>query len=112
MTFCIGVKVKEGLVALADTRIVKGDEHVTKSKMSFSTNGANQWWLMTSGLRSIRDKAVVYFEQETSQKTSTHSSLFELANCFGQQLRRVRLEDGAALASSNFSFNFVTFRQR
>ena len=105
MTFCIGINTRQGLVALADTRIVKGEEHLTKSKLSFSANGDDQWWLVTSGLRSIRDKAVVYFEKDLSARTESYSQLFELANSFGQQLRCVRSEDGPSLASSNFSFN-------
>ena len=92
-------------MALADTRIVKGDEHLTKSKLSFSSNGDNQWWLVTSGLRSIRDKAVIYFEKDLSAQSKPYTQLFELANSFGQQLRSVRSEDGLSLASSNFSFN-------
>lgn len=105
MTFCVGLRVREGLIALGDTRIVKGDEHVIKSKLSFSMNGSSHWWLMTSGLRSIRDKAIVYFEQETSQELQKQKNLFELANCFGEQIRRVRSEDGSSLANSNYSFN-------
>lgn len=105
MTFCLGIKLKEGLIALGDTRIVKGEEYLTKSKLSFSKSSVSPWWLMTSGLRSIRDKAVVYFEQETSKADSHHTNLFQLANCFGQQLRRVRSEDGSSLASSNYAFN-------
>ncbi len=105
MTFCLGIKLKDGLIALGDTRIVKGEEYLTKSKLSFSKSSVSPWWLMTSGLRSIRDKAVVYFEQETSTVDSHHTNLFQLANCFGQQLRRVRSEDGASLASSNYAFN-------
>ena len=31
MTFCLGIKIKDGLIALGDTRIVKGDEQLTKS---------------------------------------------------------------------------------
>ncbi len=105
MTFCIGIKVGQGLLALADTRIVKGEEHVTKSKLSFSSNGDRRWWLVTSGLRSIRDKTVAYFERELTEQTQPNELLFELANCFGQQLRRVRSEDGSSLSASNFSFN-------
>ena len=105
MTFCVGLRVREGLIALGDTRIVKGDEHVIKSKLSYSAKGSRHWWLMTSGLRSIRDKAVVYFEQETNEESPPKNNLFELANCFGQQIRRVRSEDGSSLASSNYSFN-------
>ena len=105
MTFCVGLRVREGLIALADTRIVKGDEHVIKSKVSFSTNGPSQWWLMTSGLRSIRDKAIVYFEQESSREIQKQKNLFELANCFGEQIRRVRSEDGSSIANSHYAFN-------
>jgi len=105
MTFCIGIKVQQGLLALADTRIVKGDEHLTKSKLSFSSKDERRWWLVTSGLRSIRDKAVAYFEREMSEHTQPSERLYELANCFGQQLRRVRSEDGSSLSASNFSFN-------
>ena len=72
MTFCIGINTRQGLVALADTRIVKGEEHLTKSKLSFSANGDDQWWLVTSGLRSIRDKAVVYFEKDLSARTGSY----------------------------------------
>ena len=105
MTFCLGIKIKDGLIALGDTRIVKGDEQLTKSKLSFSKSSPSPWWLMTSGLRSIRDKAVIYFEEEISKAGPHHTNLFQLANCFGQQLRRVRSEDGASLASSNYAFN-------
>lgn len=105
MTFCLGFNLKNGLIALGDTRIVKGDERLTKSKLSFSKSSLNPWWLMTSGLRSIRDKAVVYFEEEFAKADSQFTNLYQLANCFGQQLRRVRSEDGASLASSNFAFN-------
>ncbi|MCY2977128.1 MAG: proteasome-type protease [Planctomycetota bacterium] len=105
MTFCVGLRVRDGLIALGDTRIVKGDEHVVKSKLSFSTKESRQWWLMTSGLRSIRDKAVLYFEQESEMEVQKHTNLFSLANCFGEQLRRVRSEDGNSLATSNYAFN-------
>ncbi len=105
MTFCIGIKVTQGLLALADTRIVKGEEHLTKSKLSFSSNPERRWWLVTSGLRSIRDKSVAYFEREMTERTQPSERLFELANSFCEQLRRVRTEDGAFLSASNFSFN-------
>ena len=34
MTFCVGIKVTQGLVALADTQIVKGDERLSKGKLT------------------------------------------------------------------------------
>ena len=63
MTYCLGVKVKEGLLAIADTRITSGTETTSAKKLSVHESGKNKLFLMTSGLRSIRDKAVTYFDE-------------------------------------------------
>ncbi len=34
MTYCLGIKVKEGLVAIADTRITSGTDVTTKKKLT------------------------------------------------------------------------------
>ena len=58
MTFCVGIKVAQGLVALADTQIVKGGERLSKGKLTLVQHRAQRLFLMTSGLRSLRDKTV------------------------------------------------------
>ena len=63
MTYCLGIKVKEGIVGIADTRITSGSETTTSKKISLHSSEAGTVFLMTSGLRSIRDKAVTYFEE-------------------------------------------------
>ncbi|HET9870776.1 MAG TPA: peptidase, partial [bacterium] len=63
MTFCVAMKVKDGLVALADTRITSGTEQITGRKVSIHQNGHHSLFLMTSGLRSARDKALTYFNE-------------------------------------------------
>ncbi len=105
MTLCIGIQVQEGLLALADTKIVKGEEQIIRGKLSNSSVEGSQWWLMTSGLRSVRDKTVIYLEQEIADKGLRFNHLFELANQFGTQLRRVRSEDGPSLEAGNLTFN-------
>ncbi len=105
MTFCLGIKVNDGLIALADTQIVKGDERLSKTKLTLKGDINGHWWIMTSGLRSIRDKALIYLEEEAAQQNVQYERLYEIANMFGRQLRRVRTEDGDALAASNFAFN-------
>jgi putative proteasome-type protease len=105
MTFCLGIKVNSGLIALADTQIVKGDERLNKAKISMKGDSNGYWWIMTSGLRSIRDKSLIYLEEEASHQHVHYGRLYEIANIFGRQLRRVRAEDGDALAASNFAFN-------
>jgi len=106
MTFCVAVKVADGLIGLADTRIVDGMEKTSKSKLSQLEHPAGSLFYMTSGLRSVRDKASIYFETELSSHSGNGATrLFQVANLFGSCLRRVREEDGAALAASNLSFN-------
>jgi putative proteasome-type protease len=61
---------------------------------------------MTSGLRSVRDKTCHYFEDQlTSHDLNASYKMFEAANLFGQQLRRVRAEDGPSLEAGGFRFN-------
>jgi putative proteasome-type protease len=105
MTFCLGIRVNSGLIALADTQIVKGDERLNKAKLSMTGDSNGYWWIMTSGLRSIRDKSLIYLEEEAAHQNVQYSRLYEIANVFGKQLRRVRAEDGVALAAGNFAFN-------
>lgn len=106
MTFCVGVKVAGGLVGLADTRIVKGSETSSKAKVARLHHDAGSLFLMTSGLRSVRDKAYAYFEQEmAATEPGQVTRMFQVANLFGAALRRVREEDGAALQQSGFAFN-------
>ena len=105
MTLCIGIQVNEGLLALADTKIVKGEEQIIRGKLSSSSVEGSHWWLMTSGLRSVRDKTVIYLEREIAEKGLCFNHLFELANQFGTQLRRVRAEDGPSLQAGHLAFN-------
>ncbi|NNL84966.1 MAG: proteasome-type protease [Myxococcales bacterium] len=105
MTFCVGIRVESGLIALADTQIVRGSERSSKAKLSVHDYLGRSVLIMTSGLRSVRDKAVIYFEESWSEEDEPSRRLHQLASCFGRALRRVRREDGDALASANLSFN-------
>lgn len=100
------MKVAGGLVGLADTRIVKGAEQSSKSKVAQLQHPAGSLFFMTSGLRSVRDKTSIYFEQQLAQaEASGMDRIYQAANLFGNCLRRVQEEDGAALAASNLAFN-------
>jgi putative proteasome-type protease len=105
MTYCLGIKVRSGLVAIADTRITSGTETSTAKKISVHESGHNSLFLMTSGLRSIRDKAVTYFEEVFEDESFRFDKMHNAVNIFGQQLRRVAQEDKKALAESGLFFN-------
>lgn len=105
MTFCVAINVRDGLIALADTQIVSGDQRSSKGKLSMHAHRGRTFCLMTSGLRSVRDKAVVYLEEHLREEGVEYNHIHEIATAFGKCLRRVRSEDGAALAESGFRFN-------
>lgn len=106
MTYCLGIKVKEGLVALADTRITSGTDTSIKVKVLTEQRNKFSLFVMTSGLRSIRDKAVVYFKEIIDQHE--FNKLYKAVNAFGEQVRRVAEEDKEYLLRSGFKFDLHT----
>ena len=104
MTFCVGVRVRGGLVGLADTQIVKGGEVSSKAKLSLHQHGGHQFFVMTSGLRSVRDKVVVRLEDALAARNPLNR-LHEVATAFGDELKSVRAEDGPSLEHSGLRFN-------
>lgn len=105
MTICIGIRVEEGLVALADTQIVRGSERASKAKLSTHDYFGHPLFVMTSGLRSVRDKTLIYLEESFAEETTPKERLHAVASALGATIRRVWSEDGTALAESELDFN-------
>jgi putative proteasome-type protease len=106
MTFCLGMKVRDGLVGLADTRITSGNECITGRKVSVFEGDGWSFFLMTSGLRSARDKAITYFEEVVDRADGPPElRMFKIANLLAAQIRRVSDEDKSPLEASGFHFN-------
>lgn len=105
MTFCLGVKVAEGLVGIADTRLTSGSEATVARKLTVHERPDHALFLMTAGLRSVRDKAVTYFEEAIETSDQEFDKLYKAVNAFAAQVRRVADEDKAALVESGLSFN-------
>ena len=95
MTYCLGIKVKDGLVAIADTRITSGTDTTSKKKIYIEQKDKYSLFIMTSGLRSVRDKAILYFKELIGQEE--HNKLYKAVNAFGQQVKRVAEEDKSSL---------------
>ncbi len=104
MTYCLGIKLKEGLVGLSDTRISAGTSTTVKKKVYINQRDHSSLFIMTSGLRSVRDKAVVYF-QELMEEGIVYNKLYKAVNAFGEQIKRVANEDDEALMKSGYKFN-------
>jgi putative proteasome-type protease len=107
MTYCLGIKLKEGLVAISDTRLTSGSETTTGKKMFVHQKGNHVMFIMTSGLRSVRDKALTYFKEEIEENSEKHNKMYKAVNAFANQLRRVSSEDKEALSASGLRFNLT-----
>ena len=106
MTYCLGIKVKEGLLAIADTRITSGTDTTVKKKITIEQKDGFSLFIMTSGLRSVRDKAIVYFTELL--ETKEFDKLYKAVNAFGEQIKRVAQEDRAPLEKAGFKFDLNT----
>lgn len=103
MTFCIGIKSKTGVVALADTRVSSGLGISTSRKVVGYKSGKNAFFMMSSGLRSIRDKVKNYFDDNLDDHFP--DKLYKAANLLGDMVKKVRKEDLEELKASNFMFD-------
>ena len=106
MTYCLGIKVKEGLLAIADTRITSGTDTTVKKKITVTQKDNFSLFIMTSGLRSVRDKALTYFQE--LMETKEFNKLYKVVNAFGEQVKRVAKEDKESLEKAGFKFDLNT----
>jgi len=103
MTFCIAIKSKTGVVALSDTRISSGLGVSTSKKLKTYQEDGNSFFIMSSGLRSIRDKVIHLFEDDLPDQPS--DKLYKVANLLGSMVKKVRSEDLEQLQQSKFFFD-------
>src|SRR6266702_1813896 len=108
MTFCLGINVEQGLVGIADTQVVAGNERLTAKKTATYQGPGFSFFVMNSGLRSLRDKILLYFEESFARETTTRDRLYKVVNLYAQQVRRVAQEDGEALERAELKFNAHT----
>jgi putative proteasome-type protease len=99
------MKVREGLVGIADTRVISGNENISARKINVYEIDGRSVFIMASGLRSVRDKAVAYFEEALSRYEEPFDRLFKVANAFADQIRRAADEDFTSLERGGLSFN-------
>lgn len=107
MTFCIGIKVARGLVGLSDTRVTSGVEYSSAPKTTVIQRENHSMFIMTSGLRSARDKALTYFNEVLESEDKYFTRLYTAVNEFADQVRRVRAEDLKALKDGGYNFDLT-----
>ena len=105
MTFCLGITLDEGLVGIADTQVLSGNECLTGKKVATYQGPGFSFFVMTSGLRSLRDKALLLFEESFAAEIQARERLYKVVNLFARQVRKVAEEDRVALQQSDLKFN-------
>lgn len=105
MTFCLAMRLKEGIVGIADTRITSGTDVQSARKVSVFQHEGQSIFLMTSGLRAVRDKALTYFAEALEADGAKFDKLYKVVNVVAEQIRRVSAEDREALKESGLHFD-------
>jgi putative proteasome-type protease len=108
MTFCLGITVEDGLVGIADTRVLTGSESMVAKKVASYEGPGFSFFIMTSGLRSLRDKALLYFEEAYTKQIGARDRLFKVVNLYAGQIRRLAEEEGPSLRQADFQFNICS----
>lgn len=85
--------------------MITGNENITARKLEVFEQENGSFFLMASGLRSVRDKALTYFDEAISEQETPYDRLFKVVNAFATQLRRVAHEDREALEESGLRIN-------
>ena len=113
MTYCVGLRLKTGLVMLADTRTNAGVDNIaTFGKLHlFEAAGERVIMLAASGnlaiTQSVFNLVSDGFESATSGKVEslyTVPSMFRAAQLVGEAIRRVYTTDGEAMRAQSVGF--------
>lgn len=105
MTFCLGINVEQGLVGIADTLVVAGNERLTARKTATYQGPGFSFFVMNSGLRSLRDKILLYFEESFARESTVRDRLYKVVDLYARQVRRAEEEEHVALARGDLRFN-------
>jgi len=108
MTFCLGITVEQGLVGIADTRLLSGNESLIAKKVATYQGPGFSFFVMNSGLRSLRDKVLLRFEEAFARASTHRDRLSKVVDVFARQVRAVEEEDRAALESAKLGFNIYS----
>jgi putative proteasome-type protease len=99
------MRTYEGLVGIADTLITSGNELTLGKKLTCINHGTGCLFLLTSGLRSVRDKTITYFEEHLEEIDKPYNRMYKVVNAFSRKIRQVAKEDKIFLKESGLLFN-------
>lgn len=106
MTYCLGIKIRDGLIGLSDGRITSGSQLSSARKVTMMGTGGDRFFIMNSGLRSVRDKTLAYLRRDMARRRNeVYSTMLDAVTAFTTCLRQVAAEDRESLEASKLHFN-------
>lgn len=110
MTYCVGVKLDEGLILASDSRTQAGvDNFASFCKMTvFETPGDRVLVLLSSGDLPATQAVVAVLRQRLAGATphiGAVASMFDVANLVADAMRSIERRDGPFLERSGLRFN-------
>ncbi len=108
MTYCLGIKTKTGFIGIADTRITSGSSTGSAKKVYTVNEDKHSFFIMTSGLRSVRDKAMTYFKERLEEQEEPFNKLYKVVNAFAKEVKQVAAEDKKSLREGGLDFNLFS----
>ncbi len=108
MTYCLGVRVDEGVVLLSDTRTNAGVDHISSYGKMFTWEKPGEIVIAccTAGNLSITQGIIstlnggVRSEGATAPSLFLASTMYEVAGIFGEQMRRMQAIHGPTLGAA------------
>ena len=115
MTYCVALKLNEGIVFASDSRTNAGLDQISsfKKMRSFFNHGDRAIIILSSGNLSVTQNAINLLEQRSSNHEIRNiwnvTSMFDVATLLGECLREVRDRESVFLSQSNIdsSVNFI-----
>ncbi len=110
MTYCVGVKLEEGLILASDSRTHAGVDNYAKfCKMTvFEKAGDRVLVLLSSGGLAATQAVISMLRRQAAGKPPhlyTVTSMFDVANLVADAMRELGRRDGPHLESAGLSFN-------
>lgn len=109
MTYCLGIKTRDGLVMASDSRSNAGYDQVNvcRKMHTFVTPGEQVFVLLSSGSLSCSQSIVTLLrgDFERGEGLASAATFYDAARIVGEQVRRVSALDREALERDKFTFN-------
>lgn len=109
MTYCLGIKTRQGLVMASDSRANAGYDQVNvcRKMHTFIRPGQSIFVVLSSGNLSLSQSVVTLLRRDFDHGAglAAVASLYDAARVIGEQMRRVSDMDRPALERDDYHFN-------